>query len=618
MKKTIVTLLTAAASLTLVAGIVEDTKSKPVLVASAQIAPFGDVTKKVTTLGTMISNPIVPTLILTGGQQQLVEKYGRFRADGPITWLAYIQSPAWEVASTNMDQVSVEDLFEVVLVYPSVDGPATMTMNHPGATREADGTVHLLPGKTNPNDTYVKYTADKRYCAFASSPAIAARALEDFKALRSRRNDAKDSPLVRFEIVERGMDALATYYDSISAEQQKLIAESGTNHVGLIQKFVGFQGTRRKRAQELLRSAANCVMTFNLDENGLSMDAQIAPKPGKKMPFASDFVLPGGILDNAPASAPVFFFGGDRLLCQSMDEASFKSDKSAMCELLSELVAELVKEEECSKYAAFMKEVERLTTQLVKDMPFPADADWTGAWLGFDKATHPYFEQVKCAAQAEMVHQMADRFSTGFAAAVEKQWPGKGLLTKTGDSVVLDWQAIIDLYGAEVGVKPGDKEEKELANAKKTLANILGAGKFAGTTVRKGNLLRTRYAANGVKPVPDAPCTGEARVAAALPETVEKRPAIVFYLEVYSLVRDAILPIMAKTANKNDAKQYQAMISAMTPAEKNSALAYAGWIDRNGAARGLLRITANELKNFGSAFNAFTAASLLGADADNE
>ena len=52
----------------------------------------------------------------------------------------------------------------------------------------------------------------------------------------------------------------------------------------------------------------------------------------------------------------------------------------------------------------------------------------------------------------------------------------------------------------------------------------------------------------------------------------------------------------------------------MTPAEKNSALAYAAWIDQNGAARGLLRITANELKNFGSAFNAFTAASLLGAD----
>ena len=53
---------------------------------------------------------------------------------------------------------------------------------------------------------------------------------------------------------------------------------------------------------------------------------------------------------------------------------------------------------------------------------------------------------------------------------------------------------------------------------------------------------------------------------------------------------------------------------AMTPAEKNSALAYACWTDPNGSARAILRITANELKNFGSAFNAFTAASLMGAD----
>ena len=75
---------------------------------------------------------------------------------------------------------------------------------------------------------------------------------------------------------------------------------------------------------------------------------------------------------------------------------------------------------------------------------------------------------------------------------------------------------------------------------------------------------------------------------------------------------------MAKTAKKSEAKQYKAIMEAMTPAEKNSALAYACWIDPKGSARGLLRITANELKNFGSAFNAFTAASLLGADADNE
>ena len=618
MKKTIVTFLTAAASLALVAGIVEDTKSKPVLVASAQIAPFGDVTKKVTALGTMISNPIVPTLLLTGGQQQLVEKYGRFRADGPITWLAYIQSPAWEVASTNLDQVSVEDLFEVVLVYPSVDGPATMTMNHPGATREADGTVHLLPGKTDPNDTYVKYTADNRYCAFASSPSIAARALEDFSVMHAQREGETNSPLVRLEVVQRGMDAIATLAESLAGEQQKVLAKVGTNDVSLANKVTGFQSSRQDKAQEILRSVASCSVTLDLDGNGLSMEARLAPRPGKKAPFASDFVLPAGVLDNVPATAPVFLFGGDRILCQTMDEATFKKDKEAVCELLPTFVAELVKDDDYAKYAGFLKEVEGLVTQLVKDVPFPGAKDWTGGWLAFDEAVHPYFEQVEWAAQAEVERKVVDRFLDGLVAAVGKQWPGKGLLTKKGDSVVFDWHALIDLCSAEAGVKPGDKEEKELAKAKKTIKRILGAGNTACKTARTGNMIRTRCAATGLKPLPDASGSGEARIAAALPETIGKRPAAVFYLEVYSLVREAILPIMAKTAKKSEAKQYKAIMEAMTPAEKNSALAYACWIDPKGSARGLLRITANELKNFGSAFNAFTAASLLGADADNE
>ena len=614
MKKTMIAVWAAATSLVLAAGIVEETKSQPVLAGSAQIAPFGDVTKKVTTLGTMISNPIVPTLLLTGGQQQLVEEYGRFRADGPITWLAYIQSPAWEVAATNLDQVSVEDLFEMVLVYPSVDGPATMAMNHPGATREADGTVHLLPGKKNPSDTYVKYTTDNRYCAFASSPSIAARALEDFSAMQAKREKEKDPPLVRVEVLQRGVDAIATLAEALASEQQKALSKSGTSDVDLANKVASIQASRQNKAQDMLRAVASCSVTLDLDANGLTMEAKLAPRPGKKAPFASDFALPAGVLDKVPATAPLFLFGGDRILCQATDEAAFQKDKDAVCELLSASVAELVKNNDYVKYAGFLKEAEGLVTQLIKDMPFPGPADWTGGWFAFDEAVHPYYEQVECAARAETERMVADRFLKGLADAVEKQWPGKGLLAKKGDSTKFDWNALIDLCGAEAGVKPGDKEEKEIANAKKTLAAILGAGNTVSTTVREGNIIRTRCGSSGVQPAQVTKGTGEARVAAALPETVEKRPAAVFYLEVYSLVRDAVLPIMAKTAKKQDAKQYKAIVAAMTPAEKNSALAYACWTDPNGSARAILRITANELKNFGSAFNAFTAASLLGAD----
>jgi hypothetical protein len=73
---------------------------------------------------------------------------------------------------------------------------------------------------------------------------------------------------------------------------------------------------------------------------------------------------------------------------------------------------------------------------------------------------------------------------------------------------------------------------------------------------------------------------------------------------------------MAKVSKKKDADQYKAIIAAMPPPEANSAIVGASWTDANGAVRSLLRITAGEVKNLGAAFNAFTAASLAGADND--
>ena len=81
MRKNMLSLCVVAAVFALSAGIVEETRSRPELVCTMEVAPFGDVAQKVTSFGTMINNPIVPTLLLTTGQQQLVEKFGRFRAD---------------------------------------------------------------------------------------------------------------------------------------------------------------------------------------------------------------------------------------------------------------------------------------------------------------------------------------------------------------------------------------------------------------------------------------------------------------------------------------------------------------------------------------------------------
>ena len=64
MKKTMTTVWIAAAALTLAAGIVEETKSSPVLAGTAQIAPLGEVTQKVTALGTLIGLVVCELLLL--------------------------------------------------------------------------------------------------------------------------------------------------------------------------------------------------------------------------------------------------------------------------------------------------------------------------------------------------------------------------------------------------------------------------------------------------------------------------------------------------------------------------------------------------------------------------
>ena len=614
MKKTMMTVWVAAAALALTAGIVEETKSQPVLAGTAQLAPFGEVTQKVASLGTMIGNPIVPTLLLTSGQQQLVDRYGRLRADAPVTWFAYLQTPAWEIAATNLDQVAIEDMFGYVLVYPSADGPATMLLNHPGATKDDDGTIHILPGKKNPDDLYVKYTADKRYCAFASSPTMAAKALADFATLSASRKAEKESPLLRLEIVERGVTALSTLYSAVMKEQPKILAQADTNDVAGI--VASLQGPNQRKAQELLASIASCSLALDIDKSGLTLGTFLTPRPGRKTPFASDFALPKGALDRVPANAPLFYFSGDRFGAQCSDEATFRADMAAMGDGVAALLYKAAEDDDNAKYKSLLMDIGLAFSQMLKTFPFPDATDWTGLWLAFDEKARPCFEGVRQAVKTAETRECSRRFNESLAAAVEKQWPGKGLLVKGADGLTFDIAALVDLCAVDSGVKPGDKEAKELANAKKKIVRILGGAKLVSANRYERDMTWTRVSALGVKPAGGASPTGEAHVAAALPETAAKRPVAVFNLELYSLVRNAILPIMTKMSKKKDAKQYKAIRAAMPPPEVNSAIAGASWTDSNGSLRSLLRITTGELKNFGAAFNAFTAASLVGANND--
>jgi len=168
----------------------EKKTAKPELVATVELAPFGDISKKVVELGTMVNNPLLPALLIGAGQERLAQTYGRFRSDAPMYGFVY--------ASTTDDT-------EIVVVYPSVDGPAQMLLGHPGATKDDDGMLHLPADEQNPDARAVMFTGDRRFCAIAPSAVLARRALEDFAA-RAVRTASVRPPVI-----------IATSYPSFTA-----------------------------------------------------------------------------------------------------------------------------------------------------------------------------------------------------------------------------------------------------------------------------------------------------------------------------------------------------------------------------------------------------------------
>ena len=93
-----------------------------------------------------------------------------------------------------------------------------------------------------------------------------------------------------------------------------------------------------------------------------------------------------------------------------------------------------------------------------------------------------------------------------------------------------------------------------------------------------------------------------------MPETVAKRPSGVFYLSLYSLLRDHVMPIAVKVASPKDGEKIRPVMDVLPEAGANGALAYALWSEKNGACRFLLRVTTDEIRSIGAAANAIISA----------
>lgn len=562
------------------AGLVEETRSRPVLAARVELAPFGDLAKKVASFGSTIGNPLVPTLVLGGAQETLVKRYGQMRTDGPIVWHVYVQTPAWDVAATNDNQESAAALCDVALVYPAVDGPATMRLNHPGSSLSPDGTLHLLAGEGRPDDLWVRFTDDRRFCAFATSPALAARALADFAQTRSR-PAAETPPLVRAEVTPRGLSAAAALLRAAAASAQA-----------------------RRQVDALLKWSA-LALTADVDDAGLALATRATPAPGKTPRPAA--ALPPGALDAAPAEAPLFV-SLNEAAAAAFDGATSRETMDAFAAALQDLSAACATNAPSPRLAPFLAEAAAATKTLARDMPDPAPADWSTLALGFDASQRPCLLAVGEQAQADRARAAGAAWTDALAAAAARHWPGRALLARKPPLAYdLDLAALLDVAAQET---PDDADARRALHAAKDFfAKLLGGATLEVVSQAQGPRTSTRFSAPGVRL--SGPPSGEARLAAALPETRADRPSHAFYFALYALLRDHLLPLVAAHAEKPaDAQRIRAMVAGMPPLLPNSALAGAGWLRKDGSWQGLLRVTANELKSYGAAFNAFTAASL--------
>ena len=119
-KKNLLVAIVLATAVSMAAEPVRTKVAEPELAGLVSIAPYADVSAKVTSFGLLIGNPVVPALLFASLQQSAVVTYGRFRSDVPVYLASYM------VESGKNDEV---------VVYPSVDRIARMALAHPGSER---------------------------------------------------------------------------------------------------------------------------------------------------------------------------------------------------------------------------------------------------------------------------------------------------------------------------------------------------------------------------------------------------------------------------------------------------------------------------------------------------
>ena len=581
-------------------AVAEGAKPKTELLGTVEFASFDEVQQKMADLGATVNNPVVPMLVMPSLQNFLNENCGKFRKDAPMTFYCYAQMEALRKAmSDSSDEVDVEDAIDPVFVYPTAEDQTAFMASHPEAQKAADGTIKL------DDDTVVVFSADGRTCAFAQNVETAKR------ALGAKPSPAAKRPLMRLDVAEPAFALIADFQRKVSKvseaqtkQLQSLDLTNGTEQI--MAAAVKVQLSHIKRQNAFIRAFAKGCMIVDLDDTGFVVKASATAKPNAPKGVAAGFRLPSGALDVAPAGAKMCItlnpFAGE---CFT-SEKEFAGYIDEAMEMVNAIASCAAKNLSDPKYAPT---VEGLRVA-VNDFLAAAKADfspsdWYSTAIAFGPKQEPYMVQGGACKSSASDIALATRFFAAVADAIGKSWPG--ILSANGASLTIDWERLMDAAAEASGVK-GDAQ-KELANAKKKVAAVLGSTK---TEVACKATSATSYG-SVIGPVgftpPAVKSNGEARFAAAMPEAAKDRPSGAFYFALYSFLRDNALPIAMKVMPKDKVDQVQPILAVLPAAGENSALAAAAWFDKDSSFRFIFRITSGEIRNYGAAANAAMAVS---------
>ena len=414
-------------------------------------------------------------------------------------------------------------------------------------------------------------------------------------------------PLVRAEITAVGLAAFDDYISQDEDEGRRARKAMG-DEISLFDRWLRLCDENKDPAMEVdLHAYARAVFTCDLDPRiGLSLEFVMEPRPGMKISPVAGSRLPAGALDGVPANAPAVVACNDRVASLCRDETEWKTSCESSARIAEGLARHALKQPNVRKYEPVLSGLVAACAAYVRSTPFPAAADWSVCALAFGPRREPYFVLDGVSATARQMDALDARFLDAVAAAVEKQWPGRGLVRASAGRLTVDYAAALDVAAAEAQVKGADRE---LVKAKLRLGAILGSttGELAVVPLA-GTAHAAIYGPAGFcRPALPKP-TGEARLAAMLPETAADRPSSAGWLSCYALARDFVLPVAAEFVSKKDQALYRSMVQALPGAGPASAIAGAYWARTDGSHRFLLRVTADELKNYGAVYNGAAAA----------